>query len=77
MPVRKTEKMTSVEKKYKRQLEDLLPEMVNEFGLSNTADRLGLSKATLGYWLLKFQIRVERVALKPGEEIEIKRVRSS
>ena len=76
MPVRKTDKMLNVEKKFKRQLEDLLPEMVNESGLSATANRLGLSKATVGYWLLKFQIRVERVALKPGEEIEIKRVRS-
>lgn len=67
--------MQTVERKYRRSLEDLLPEMVNEYGLSETAERLGLSKATLGYWLLKFQIRVERVALRPNEEIEIKRAR--
>ena len=68
--------MRGVERKLRRSLEDVLPEMVNEYGLSETAERLNLSKATLSYWLLKFQIRVERVALKPGEEIEIKRVRS-
>ncbi len=74
--IRKSGKMKAVEKKNRRDLEDLLPEMVNEFGMSDTATRLGLSKATLGYWLLKFQIRVERVALRPDEEIEIKRSRS-
>lgn len=73
--MRKSAKMQTVERKYRRSLEDLLPEMVNEYGLSETAERLGLSKATLGYWLLKFQIRVERVALRPNEEIEIKRAR--
>jgi len=75
-PIRKTAKMRAIERKHRRELEELLPEMVNEFGLSETADQLGISKSNLGYWLLKFQIRVERVALKPGEEIEIRRVRS-
>ena len=73
---RKTKKMMAVEEMFHQPLEKMLPEMVTEQGLSSTADELGVSKATLGYWLLKFQIRVERVALKPGEEIEIKRVRS-
>ena len=40
-------------------------------GLTDTANELGLSKATLGYWLLKLQIRVVRVALKPDEEIRV------
>ena len=75
MPVRKSSKMLTVEKRHRRELEDLLPEMVNEYGLTDTAKRLGLSKATLGYWMLKFQIRVERVALKPNEEIRIERIR--
>ena len=48
--------------------------MVTAEGLSSTADRLGVSKATLGYWLLKLGINVRRVALAPGETIEIKRV---
>ena len=71
---RKTPLMIRVEEQYKRPLEKLLPEMVNEMGLSATADELGLSKATLGYWLLKLGINVRRVALAPGETLEVKRV---
>lgn len=66
--------MLRVEKEHQRSLEGLLPEMVNEKGLSMTADDLGVSKATLGYWLLKLGINVRRVALAPDEVLEIKRV---
>ena len=55
-------------------MERLLPEMVNEIGLSATAEELAVSKATLGYWLLKLGINVRRVALAPGETLEVKRV---
>lgn len=72
---RKSAKMLEVEKRLKRQLEDLLPEMVTEVGITETANRLRLSKATLNYWLLKLQIRVVRIALRPGESYEIRRVR--
>ena len=71
---RKTKKMIQVEELYQRPLERLLPEMVNEKGLSATAGELGVSKATVGYWLLKRRIEVRRVALAPGETLEIKRV---
>ena len=37
---RKTPLMLRVEEQYKRPLEKLLPEMVNEMGLSATADEL-------------------------------------
>ena len=47
--------------------------MVNEKGLSLTAQELEVSKATLGYWLLKLGINVRRVALAPGETLEVKR----
>ena len=67
--------MLGVERRHRRPLEDLLPDMVNSHGMSETARRLNLSKATLGYWLLKFQIRVERIALRPNERINIERVR--
>ncbi len=70
---RKTKLMRSVEDSHQRPLEKLLPEMVNEKGLSMTADELGVSKATLGYWLLKLGINVRRVALAPGETLEVKR----
>ena len=71
---RKTKLMQRVENDHQRTLERLLPEMVNEIGLSSTAEELGVSKATLGYWLLKLGINVRRVALAPGETLEVKRV---
>ena len=71
---RKTKLMQRVEDEHQRPLEKLLPEMVNDIGLSATADTLGVSKATLGYWLLKLGISVRRVALAPGETLEVKRV---
>ena len=72
---RKTKLMQRVERDHDgRPLERLLPDMVNELGLSGTADELGVSKATLGYWLLKLGINVRRVALAPGETLEVKRV---
>jgi len=70
---RKTELMKRVEKDCQRPLERLLPEMVNDIGLSATAEELGVSKATLSYWLMKLGIKVIRIALAPGETIEIKR----
>ena len=71
---RKTKKMVAVEERFHQPLEKILPEMVTEEGLSHTADQLGVSKATLGYWLLKLGINVRRVALAPGETLEVKRV---
>lgn len=72
--VRKSKKMIEVENKFKQPLEDMLPQMVTEYGLTASADQLGVSKATLGYWLLKLGINVRRVALAPGDSIEVKRV---
>ena len=71
---RKTKLMQRVEKEFSRPLERLLPEKANEVGLSGTAEELGVSKATLGYWLLKLGINVRRVALAPGETLEVKRI---
>ena len=70
---RKTPKMMAVEERTGEPLEKILPEMVTDQGLSVTADQLGVSKATLGYWLLKLGINVRRVALAPGETLEVKR----
>ena len=72
---RKSKKMLQVEKKFRQPLEELLPRLINDKGLTDTAAELGLGKATLGYWLLKLQIRVIRVALKPDEEIEVKTIK--
>ena len=71
---KKTKLMARVERAHNGQpLERLLPEMINEHGLTATATTLGVSKATLGYWLLKLGINVRRVALAPGESLEVKR----
>ena len=72
----KTKKMVLAERKLRRPLEKALPEIVNDVGLTGAAKRLGVSKATLSYWLLKLDIEIRRVALAPGEEIEIRRVSS-
>ena len=71
---RKTKKMAAVEERFQQPLEKMLAPLVTEFGLSATADEIGVSKATLGYWLLKLGIDVQRVALAPGETLEVKRV---
>ncbi len=69
----KTKKMAIVEQKWNEPLETLLPKMVTARGLSATAEQLGVSKATLGYWLLKLGINVRRVALGPGDTLTLQR----
>ena len=71
---RKSKMMIEVEERFQQPLEDMLPALVTEQGLSETANQIGVSKATLGYWLLKLGINVQRVALAPGETLEVKRV---
>ena len=72
--VRKTKKMTAVEDEFHQPLEKMLPEMVTDYGLTGAADQLGVNKATLAYWMLKLGINVRRVALAPGETLEVKRI---
>ena len=70
---KKTAKMLQVERKIRRPLERAVPELVNEHGLTGAGKRLGISKATLSYWMLKLGIQMRHVALAPGETIEVKR----
>ena len=74
MAEKKSKKMLEVENRLRRPLESVLPEMVTELGLTGAAKKLNVTKATLSYWLLKLGIRIRRVALSPGETIEIKRI---
>ena len=69
----KTRRMIEAEEKIGVPLERALPQMRTELGLVGAADRLGVSKATLGYWLLKLGIEVRTVALGPGDSMEITR----
>lgn len=71
-PIRKTKMMLRVEAQFGEKLERLLPRIMNEKGY-NAADDLGVSKPTLGYWLLKLGIDYRRVVVSPGEEIEVRR----
>ena len=76
MALKKTNLMLSVERQCKQPLERLLPAMINdpELEMKEIADQLGVTKATLGYWLIKLGITTQRVTLLPGETLEITRV---
>tara|TARA_Y100000310_G_C20647748_1_gene797593 strand:+ start:412 stop:687 length:276 start_codon:yes stop_codon:yes gene_type:complete len=41
-------------------LEEFLPRLYEEVGLKQAAEKLGVSKATLWYWLLRLGFRIER-----------------
>ena len=73
MAVKYSKLMRTVSERYQRPLEKMLPEMMNEKGLSGTADELGISNATLAYWMLKLGLNTRRVTLAQGESLEIKR----
>lgn len=65
--------MLDAERKIGMELEKAIPEMVNAEGITRTAEDLGVSKATLGYWMLKFRMDYRRVVLLPGETLTITR----
>ena len=71
--MRKSRLMKDIEQKTGQKLEKLLTEEVTANGLTHTAETLGVSKATLSYWLLKFNIRVQRIALGPNDYIRVVR----
>ena len=49
------------------------PSSTTNSGLPGMSEQLGISKGTLWYWLLKYNVSVRRVALGPGESLEIHR----
>lgn len=53
---KKTKLMIEVEQRLGAPLEQSLPPLLNKKGLTNTAIELGVSKATLCYWLLKLDM---------------------
>ena len=66
-------KMNQVQLEYGRPLEEILSELQNDRGATETCDTLNISKATLGYCNLKCGIRVVRIAYQPieGEEVRV------
>ena len=73
MKRKKTNKMLALEAERGITLEKDLPDLITEMGMSATADSLGLSKATLGYWCLKMDIDVRRVAIGKGDRLTLRR----
>ena len=73
MEYRESKLMRSVRSRLGQPLEQALPPLINEKGITVAAEDLGISKATLGYWLLKMGITVHRVAVRPGESLEVRR----
>ena len=72
--MRKTKLMRQVEEQYHGEpLEELLPRLYNEMGLPGMVRELGIGKATLWYWMLKFGVELRKVALAPGETMETRR----
>jgi len=72
MAMRRTKLMRGVEERYNQPLEKLLPRMYNEMGLPRMAEVLGVSRSTVWYWLLRYGVDVRKVALAPGETLEVK-----
>ena len=72
--MRKTSMMKRVEASFGEKLETLLPRLINAEGMSETADQIGTSKSSLGYWCLKLGIEVRCVALAPGETVTIRKI---
>lgn len=68
---RKTKLMARVEDQFERSLEALIPELVNEHGLTDAAALMGISKAGLGYWMLKMGITIQRVAVPADVSIQV------
>jgi len=72
---RRTKLMRGVEERYNEPLERLLPRMYNQMGLPRMAEVLGVSRSTVWYWLLRYGVDVRKVALAPGETIEVREKR--
>ena len=68
---KRTRKMIEVEGRYQQPLVEMLPQMLTSQGLAKTALELGVSKATVGIWIVKLGIELRYVALRPGESITI------
>ena len=75
MRSRQTRLMTAVEQREGQPLSTLLPTLIREHGHSGAAERLSVSKATITYWCLKLGIRLEVVALGPGQTFTVHQTR--
>lgn len=73
---RRTKMMLRLEREFGDGIDDLLVRLILEHGRAGAAEKLEISDATLGYWLLKRGIRTETVLLRAGESVQIVRTES-
>ena len=66
-----TRRVQAVEARFKRPLVDVLVDLYNDRGFEGMTKELGVGRSTAWYWLLRCGIRIERVALRPGERVVI------
>ncbi len=62
-------KQKALELELGRPIRDVICEMVTEHGQAETAELLGVPKATLNYWILRMGLRVSRVCHDSDEEV--------
>ena len=64
--------MTKAEQTHGKPIDELVPELLETMSYQEAADTLGISKATLNYWLLKLRVNIQRVVLRPGDVLTIR-----
>ena len=64
--------MLRVERDFKEPLETLLPRLINEWGSSDAASKMGISTSLVGYWCLKLGVIKRTIALAPGQRVEVR-----
>ena len=72
MAKRKTKAMLAAEERVGAPLETVLPSLVESLGPSRAAEELGVAKASLGYWLLRFGLERRSVVVKAGERVIVR-----
>jgi len=71
--MRRTRLIREVERRTGLPIKAAVRRTVQELGVAKGAQALGISKATLSYWLVALGLRVERVVLDVGEDVRIVR----
>ena len=66
--------MLAVENKIEETIEEFIVREYPKLGLTGCAECFGISKATLGYWMLKLNLQTQVVVLLPGDVVEVRRL---
>jgi len=52
---KKTTAMLAVERRFKAPVEKLVPDLISIYGITRTAEEIGVSRATVGQWFLRIK----------------------